>query len=101
MKADWKNHLNRCASIPCKFRVQRSHYHWYSGKYNSHAKTERLQERLLWNFVTNHTGSFGHWGLDKQGNPNGEIIFNNGRAGAKWQNGRALLNFHYKDDDLD
>jgi hypothetical protein len=98
MKTDWKKHLRSCAKIPCSFKVQRGHYHWYYGKYNSHLKNERLQERLLWNFITKHPGSFGHWGTDKEGNPTGAVIFNNGKAEAKWQNGHAHLNFNHKED---
>ena len=46
MRKDWLKELRSCAKIPCSFKIQRGHYHWYSGEYNKQGPDYREHPRL-------------------------------------------------------
>ena len=35
MRKDWLKEVRHCGKIPCDFKVQMQHYHWYHGKWNN------------------------------------------------------------------
>lgn len=58
MQKDFLKEIKKCADIPCKFKIQIFHNHWYRGKYNNrNIVKNHYKDRFLFKAIPRYIAS--------------------------------------------